>query len=348
LKDRESILGADAISVIILAVEISHREIVCLQMILKAGKPTSKVRRPCERSGNDGLFRAEDRIERMTAPSVKFLRPRTVEDAVEALAMSGARILAGGTDFWPAQGERPVTDQVIDISGVQGLDAIEIQPDHFRLGGRVTWSQVIAADLPSSFDGLKMAAREVGSIQIQNAGTIAGNLCNASPAADGVPPLLVLDADVELTSLSGQRRVPVSEFITGNRRTLRRPDELLTAIIVPRRHERAASTFLKLGARRYLVISIAMVAAAVATDDAGRVAWAGIAVGACSAVAKRLPDLEKTLAGAPAKAGIGTLVRPEHLRPLTPIDDIRATASYRQEAVRTLVARSLETIVAGD
>ena len=195
---------------------------------------------------------------------------------------------------------------------------------------------------------MKLAAREVGSIQIQNAGTIAGNLCNASPAADGVPPLLVLDAEVELTSRSGPRRVPVSDFITGNRRTWRRPDELLTAIIIPRRYEHAASTFLKLGARRYLVISIAMVSAAIATDDAGRVAWAGIAVGACSAVAKRLPDLETVLIGAPAKAGIGALVRPEHLRPLSPIDDIRATASYRQEAVLTLVARSLETIVAGE
>ena len=86
------------------------------------------------------------------------------------------------------------------------------------------------ADLPQSFDGLKLAAREIGGIQIQNAGTIVGNLCNASPAADGLPNLLALDAEVELASLAGERRIPVSDFVTGNRKTSRRRDELVTAL----------------------------------------------------------------------------------------------------------------------
>ena len=96
-----------------------------------------------------------------------------------------------------------------------------------------TWSEIAAANLPPAFDALRQAAREVGSIQIQNRGTIAGNLCNASPAADGVPPLLALDAAVELASANGTRQLPLSEFITGYRRTARQPDEILSAVIVP-------------------------------------------------------------------------------------------------------------------
>ena len=163
-------------------------------------------------------------------------------------------------------------------------------------------------------------------MQIQNRGTVAGNLCNASPAADGVPPLLALDSEVELASAAGRRRMRLDQFLAGNRKTLRRPDEILAAVWVPRRMENAASAFLKLGARRYLVISISMVAVVVQGDKAGRVAEAHIAVGSCSATARRLMDLERDLVGLPARGGIASSVQSSHLRILSPIDDVRATA----------------------
>jgi CO/xanthine dehydrogenase FAD-binding subunit len=109
--------------------------------------------------------------------------------------------------------------------------------------------------------------------------------------------------------------------------------------------EDAASTFLKLGARRYLVISISMVAALVHSDEAGRVAEAHVAVGSCSAKAQRLGNLERDLVGLPAKAGIGAAVTAEHLTTLSPIDDVRATAGYRREASLILVQRALEACV---
>jgi CO/xanthine dehydrogenase FAD-binding subunit len=193
---------------------------------------------------------------------------------------------------------------------------------------------------------LKSAAREIGGIQIQNRGTVAGNLCNASPAADGVPPLLALDAEIELRSSAGARRLPLADFIVGNRRTLRRPDEILTRVIVPRRLDDAKSTFLKLGARCYLVISIVMVAAVVKTDGSGHVVEeARIAVGSCSATAQRLAALERALAGAPARPGLGATASAHHLSPLSPIDDVRATASYRDDAALILVRRALEACV---
>jgi CO/xanthine dehydrogenase FAD-binding subunit len=276
-----------------------------------------------------------------------YLRPGTLDEAVAALAAPGGRILAGGTDIFPAAGDRPLAGPIIDISRLAELDGIVLGDDRIRIGARTSWSSIIATPLPRCFDALKAAAREVGSVQIQNLGTIAGNLCNASPAADGVPPLLALDAAVELRSRAGARTLPLSDFISGNRRTARRDDEIVTAVTVPRTIDAGASTFLKLGARRYLVISIAMVAAVIEAGADGRVVQARVAVGACSAVARRLTALERELAGAPARPGLGALARPEHLAPLSPIDDVRASAAYRLDAALTLVRRALDACAPG-
>lgn len=276
-----------------------------------------------------------------------YLRPKTLDEAVSLLTSPGGQVLAGGTDFYPALGDRLPQGHVIDITSLDEIRGISIEREHVRIGGLTTWSEVIRTPLPRCFDALKAAAREVGSVQIQNRGTVAGNLCNASPAADGVPPLLALDAEVELTSAAGRRRMPLTHFIARNRKTLRRSDEILGAVLVPRRLEEAASAFLKLGARRYLVISISMVAAIVQADEAGCVAEARVAVGSCSATAQRLVELERDLAGLGAQPGIGAAVKAEHLSALSPIDDVRATAEYRRDASLTLVRRALEACVGG-
>ena len=278
-----------------------------------------------------------------------YFRPGTLDEAVHVLAAHGGQVLSGGTDFFPALGDRPLPGSVVDVSGISEIKGIAVDEDQIRIGGLTTWSQVIAAPLPRCFDALKSAAREIGAVQIQNRATVAGNLCNASPAADGVPPLLALDAQVELVSAAGSRRMPLADFIVGNRKTLRRPDEILSSVIVPRPFDDAASAFLKLGARRYLVISIAMVAVIVKvkvkSDGASFVAAARVAVGSCSAVATRLIALESALVGAPARIGLGALVFREHFTALSPIDDVRATASYRIDAARTLIARALDACV---
>ena len=238
-----------------------------------------------------------------------YSRPKTLDAALHVLAQDGGQILSGGTDFFPALGDRPAPDRVVDISGLSEIKGIAVEADHIRIGGLTTWSQLVATPLPRCFDALKSAAREIGGIQIQNRGTVAGNLCNASPAADSVPPLLALDAEVELVSEAGTRRLALADFIVGNRKTVRRPDEILANVIVPRTLDDARSAFLKLGARRYLVISIAMVAAVVKTDNAGRVAEARVAVGSCSAAARRLTALERALVGVPARTGLGAIAQ---------------------------------------
>ncbi len=270
-----------------------------------------------------------------------YARPRTVTEACAVLAQAPAAVLSGGTDFFPALGQRPAPDRILDLSRIDELVGISRDEGLFRIGARTTWSGIASTDLPPSFDALKAAAREVGSIQIQNVATLAGNLCNASPAADGVPPLLILEASVELASAAGTRRLPLAEFLVANRRTRRRPDEIMTAILVPMATSEGRSAFVKLGGRRYLVISIVMVAALVELAG-GRVRGARVAVGSCSAVARRLPALEAALVGAEATAGLRRHARPEHLADLAPIDDVRATAAYRDDAALELVRRALD------
>ncbi|NIA70009.1 xanthine dehydrogenase family protein subunit M [Pelagibius litoralis] len=273
-----------------------------------------------------------------------YLRPQRLEEAVGALADGGYTVLAGGTDFYPARVGRAIDDQVLDITALDELRGIAELGDRYRIGALTTWSDVIAAPLPPMFDGLKLAAREVGGVQIQNAGTLCGNLCNASPAADGVPPLLTLAAEVELSSQAGSRCLPLADFILGNRRTARRPDELVTALYLPKPAGAACSDFVKLGARKYLVISIVMVASLLEHDDAGRITTARLAVGSCAATAHRLSALEEALLGKPLDSGLPSVVTAAHLSPLSPIDDVRGSAEYRMEAAAQLVRRSLERL----
>lgn len=277
--------------------------------------------------------------------TASFFRPAALPDALAALGRENWSIIAGGTDFYPARLGRPLAEPVLDISGLSDLRGIRRDGDAWRIGALTTWTDLIeAAQLPRRFDGLKQAARAVGGVQIQNVATICGNLCNASPAADGIPNLMALDAAVELSAQAGQRLVPIADFVTGNRRTVRKPDEMVTGLLVPESGRDAESHFLKLGARRYLVISIAMLGAVIEWTPDRRIAAARLAIGACGPVAQRLPALEQALLGHAAGADLAALVRPEHIAALTPIDDVRGTADYRRDAAMTLLRRLLNEL----
>ena len=275
-----------------------------------------------------------------------YARPSSLDDALGLLAESGARVIAGGTDVYPGAGEHPLHGGYVDVSSISALRGVSMDGASVRIGAATTWSDIARADLPPAFDALKVAARDVGAVQIQNRGTIAGNLCNASPAADGAPPLLILDAEVELASRRGTRRLALDVFIDGARHTLLAPDEVMTAIVAPLPASTMRSAFFKLGARRYLVISIAMVAVALDVVD-GVVRDARIAVGACSAVAQRMRQAERRLIGAPAPLGLGALIEADDLAQLAPIDDIRASADYRRDAALTLLRRAIDACALG-
>ena len=266
-----------------------------------------------------------------------FARPSTMAEAVAALA-AGGRVLAGGTDLYPAGFSGPA----VDVTAVAEMQGVRLGPRELRIGAAATWAEVAVASLPAGARALQQAAGLVGGWQIQNAGTVGGNLCNASPAADGVPPLLAMGAEVEIAGPSGLRRMSLAAFLLGPRRVALAPGEVLVAVVVPSAGHSGVSRFLKLGARAHLVISIAMVAVRIVARE-GRVAEACVAVGACSPVAVRLAAVERALEGV-------RLVEAAHVAvdvsALAPLDDIRATAAYRREAAAELVRRAVAEVVA--
>ncbi len=280
-----------------------------------------------------------------------YFRPRTLEEALHIRASRPVTILAGGTDVYPARtarvgwGDLRHAD-ILDVSAIDGLRGIETTATHYRFGSLVTWTALRRAALPAAFAGYRAAAAEIGGVQIQNRATLVGNICTASPAGDGIPCLLTLEAEIELASQSGCRVVPVSEFIDGYRHNICRPDEIVTAILIPKPSLRARGSFVKLGARRYLVISIAMAAGIVTVADNGTIEQARIAVGACTPIAQRLPVLEAALIGRMLSEA-PEIVDQSHLVALTPIDDIRASGAFRRAAALQIVRDLLAGFSAG-
>ena len=276
----------------------------------------------------------------------EYFSPTYLDEAIELMASRSVDLVAGGTDFFPSRGRAPVTRDILDITRLEGLRGIQMSDNGMiRIGAATTWSDIAKADLPLAFVALQQAANEVGGIQIQNAGTIAGNLCNASPAADSIPPLLTLETEIEVAGPLGLRHEALCKFITGVRKTTMAPSELVTALHlkIPPAHTKSA--FKKLGARKYMVISIAMTAVVIGLDEKGFIDYARIAVGACSPVAQRLLLLEEDIIGHKiSDVSIDRL----HLEPLSPISDVRASNEFRGEVVKEQIYRALDKAIAHD
>ena len=271
-----------------------------------------------------------------------YFRPDNLEDALSALSKHSRVGLAGGTDFFPANVGKPIMDNVLDLTGIKELRTIQQTDEGFQLGALTTWTDILESQLPSAFDGLKQAAKTIGGVQTQNAGTLCGNICNASPAADSVPNLLALEAEVKLQSVRETRMLPLEEFILGNRKTAKKEDELISGIFIPHPAAKARSNFEKLGSRAYLVISIVMVGVVAELNEQDEILNLKIAVGACSPVAQRLKLLEQEAVGQKLKS---VKIVPAHFESLEPIDDIRATASYRKEIIPELLKRAINGVI---
>lgn len=262
-------------------------------------------------------------------------------------------MVAGATDLYPLDAVRRASWDVrvgrelplLDVSRLPELREIRLSPSGLRLGAAVTFSEIAEAGLPDWCRALVQAAREVGGRQIQNRATIGGNLCNASPAADSAPPLLALEAEVELASVAGRRRLALSRFLLGNRKTALLPGELLVAIDIPHPGPGTRSLFSKLGARRHLVISIVSLAVALRLEASGRIGRVRLAVGACAPTAVRLKTLEEELSGLDVRTAEARIA-PARLVELAPIDDVRASAAYRLEATAELLRRALRELAA--
>lgn len=263
-----------------------------------------------------------------TATTTLDLRePRTLDEALDILANDGPRVpLAGCTDVFVnlhfgTTGDR----RFVNLWPLDELRGISADAGVLRLGALTTYTEMVRSDLVREWlPAMVSAAREVGGAQIQNRGTIAGNLANASPAADGVPVLAAADAVVVLRSLAGERRVPVTELYTGYRATVIRPDELIVAVEVPR--VEGVQWFRKVGTRAAQAISKVVMAAVRGPEPR-------IAFGSVAATVVRVPRTERCLAQ-------GGSIDDAHeilLGEIHPIDDVRSTAGYRLRVAGNLL-----------
>lgn len=272
-----------------------------------------------------------------------FFAAATIDEAIGALADAAgdARIVAGGTDLVVQCRDRRIApDRVVSLHRIGGLNGIVADGD-LRIGPLVTATRVAReAAIQRRYPALAEGARLVGAWLIQNRATLAGNICNASPAADTIPALLVHGARVRLRGPNGERDVPLEAFLTGPGRTVRDRAEVLTEIVLPPPAGRSGSAYVKLSPRGAMDIAIVGVAARVDLDPAGeRIAAATIALGAVAPTPIRVPAAEELLAGQPiATAPIAEAARAARAA-VRPIDDLRGSAAYRSEMVEALVDR---------
>jgi carbon-monoxide dehydrogenase medium subunit len=273
-----------------------------------------------------------------------FCRPRSLTEALEAVSQEGRIIpIAGGTNVMVNMKQAPLeADMVVDLTGIEELKAIQSDKDTLKLGGAVTLASVLEWRPGGAAEGLlSPMAKAFAGPPIRNLATVGGNICDASPAADCSPPLLVLDARVKLESASrGARRLGLEDFFLGVRKTDRRPDELLTSIefIRPRSNDRFF--YYKLGKRRADAISIVSVAMLLRLES-GIVEDVRIGLGAVAPIAMRARKAEAILHGERPSATVLSEAATAAAAESRPIDDFRASAAYRRSMVQTLVLRGL-------
>ena len=269
--------------------------------------------------------------------------PRTLADAYELLAEGGWTPLAGGTDLMVRItgeiGEPPA--RLLDIWHLDELRGVTLRDGALVMGALSTYtdlrrSDLVAAHLPV----LGEAAATIGAAQIQNRGTIGGNVVNASPAGDTLPVLLATDASIVLGGPRGERTVPAAGFWTGYRATARADDELVLRLEVPLPVGREVR-FRKVGTRRAQAISKVVMALAWVPDASGAWREVRVAYGSIAAVPVRLGDVESVLEGAAIDAPVAERARDAVARSIRPIDDVRSTAEYRQDVSGRILARVL-------
>lgn len=273
--------------------------------------------------------------------------PQSKREAVELLARGGGPVVAGGTDLMVKRrrwaGVSPaISEAAVYVANLRELAAVRKNGDMVEIGAAATLSQLLL--FPFVPELLKAAIRVTASPGIRNAATLAGNLANASPAADPALALFCLDAVVRLESASGVRDVPVRDFATGPGRTVLRPDELIVAILVPA-DAGAVVRFEKVGGRKADAIAKVAFAGSVRVED-GVVTSFCAAFGAVGPTAVRDPKVEKTLEGLPVEELKRRLpeIREAYGAAIRPIDDQRSTAAYRRTVALNLLADFIERL----
>jgi CO/xanthine dehydrogenase FAD-binding subunit len=274
---------------------------------------------------------------------IEFLAAATLDDAYRLLGDTGGRVIAGGTDVI-VQMQRGVfpADTLIDVSGIPDLRFIRAETGRISVGALTTYADVLASRLLHKVaPALVEAAATVGAPQTRSRGTVGGNIGNASPAGDLLPPLLALNATVTLASAARSRVLPLDEMLVGPRRTRLASGEIIHSVSFERLPSTCGAVFLKLGNRSGMAIAVVNAAVVLTLDRRGRIAAGRVALGAVAPRTVRCPHAEAVLAGRPPDAALFDEAARAIQHDIAPISDIRGTAAYRRQAAEHLVSRAL-------
>ena len=273
-----------------------------------------------------------------------YLAPTTLSRALQLKKQRGAdaRVIAGGTDLILKMRDKVFSPtMLIDLRRIS-LDSISLTNNVMRLGAYVTQSQLLAsADILKMYPALCAACREFAGPPIRNRGTLGGNIVNASPGADLLPPLLAYDASIVLASSGTERELPLTEFFTGPGQTIMAPEEILTEIRMPVMPSRTASAFIKLGQRRSMAIALVSVAARLTLDEKGVISVARIVLGAVAPTPIRAHAAETVLTGSRLSDELIEQAARQAQDAAKPISDVRAHEPYRKDMTEVLVRRAL-------
>jgi CO/xanthine dehydrogenase FAD-binding subunit len=276
-----------------------------------------------------------------------YVAPHSLGEALQILRERAvdSTILAGGTDLVPRfNAGLSYPRLLVDLRNLP-LDQLRHGSEGLALGSRVTHGQVVASrDLSECLPALVQACREVAGPSVRSRATLGGNLANASPAADSAPPLLAYDADLVLARMGAERIMPLADFFCGPGKTALQPNEILTEIHIPLPPPATAAAFIKLGKRHALAISVASVAVRITLDGGGAILAARIALGAVAPTPVRALSAEALLCGEKLSESLISAAACEAQRAASPIDDVRASGSYRRAMVSVLVARALRAV----
>ena len=277
----------------------------------------------------------------------RYSAPETLQDALNIKGESGAdaRLVAGGTDLILRMRDRVFSPKLLLDLGRVALDRVSCAEGEMRIGSYTTLSGILAnAEIETYFPALAESCRQFAGPPIRNRATIGGNIANASPAADLVPPLLAYDAKIALVSATGDRVLALTEFFTGPGETVMRDDEILTEIRLPLMPPDSAACFIKLGQRRSMAISMVNLCARLSLDTNGVVTVARIALGAVAPTPRRAVAAEALLTGTNLFPELLDQAAQQASQEMAPISDVRASGDYRRRMTTVLVRRALTAV----
>ncbi len=275
---------------------------------------------------------------------MRYEAPKTLEQAIALLAGANgkARVLAGGTDLLiQMRSGRADPELVVDIKAVAELRAIVLDAGCYRVGAAVTCMELIENKaFAETWPGVVDGARYIGSIQVKGRATLGGNLCNASPAADGVPALIAAGAVACLAGPHGRREVPVADFATGPGKTLLAPGELLVSFLLPQRAPHSGDAYLRFTPRTEMDIAVVGAAVNLTLDGKGVCSHARVSLGAVAARALLVPEAAAALIGSKVDAAALAKLAAAASAACKPIDDKRGTKEFRIKVAGVMAGRA--------